>query len=272
MAPDMNTNAQTMAWMMDAWGQKHGHQPGIVTGKPIELGGSKGREAATGRGCLMVVNEAVRDADRSPEDLTMAIQGFGNVGSWMARLAHAEGYRVVGVSDVNGGVYNGDGLNIPSVLEHVREAGTVAGYPQAEDLGDDSILELDVDILVPAALGGVIDKTNADSIRAWLVAEAANHPVTPVADATLQERGLTVLPDILANAGGVTVSYFEWTQNIQQFHWEEDRVNRELYDHMTQAYQRVRDYARAKDISLRRAAFALAVERVAETAHLRGYV
>jgi glutamate dehydrogenase (NAD(P)+) len=272
MAPDMNTNAQTMAWMMDAWGQKHGHQPGIVTGKPIELGGSKGREAATGRGCLMVVNEAVRDADRSPEDLTMAIQGFGNVGSWMARLAHAEGYRVVAVSDVNGGVYNGDGLNIPSVLEHVREAGTVAGYPQAEDLGDDSILELDVDILVPAALGGVIDKTNADSIRAWLVAEAANHPVTPVADATLRERGLTVLPDILANAGGVTVSYFEWTQNIQQFHWEEDRVNRELYDHMTQAYQRVRDYARAKDISLRRAAFALAVERVAETAHLRGYV
>jgi glutamate dehydrogenase (NAD(P)+) len=272
MAPDMNTNAQTMAWMMDAWGQKHGHQPGIVTGKPIELGGSKGREAATGRGCLMVVNEAVRDADRSPEDLTMAIQGFGNVGSWMARLAHAEGYRVVAVSDVKGGIYNGDGLNIPSVLEHVREAGTVAGYPHGEDLGDDSILELDVDILVPAALGGVIDKTNADSIRAWLVAEAANHPVTPVADATLRDRGLTVLPDILANAGGVTVSYFEWTQNIQQFHWEEDRVNRELYDHMTQAYQRVRDYARAKDISLRRAAFALAVERVAETAHLRGYV
>jgi glutamate dehydrogenase (NAD(P)+) len=272
MAPDMNTNAQTMAWMMDEWGQKQGHAPGIVTGKPVALGGSKGREAATGRGCLMVTNEAVRDADRSPEDLTMAIQGFGNVGSWMGRLAHAEGYRVVAVSDVNGAIYNGDGLNIPSVLEHVREAGTVVGYEPAEALPGDDLLTLDVDILVPAALGGVIDKTNADDIRAWLIAEAANHPVTPVADASLRDRGVTIIPDILANAGGVTVSYFEWTQNIQQFHWEEDRVNRELHDHMTQAYNQVRDYARAKEIDLRRAAFALAVERVAEAAHLRGYV
>ena len=270
MAPDMNTNAQTMAWMMDAYGQRAGHSPGIVTGKPVALGGSLGREAATGRGVIMVLNEAVRDAGKRPEDLTMAIQGFGNVGSWTARLAAEEGYKIVAVSDVRGGVHNGGGFDVEKLLAHQRETGSVVGT--GEELGNDELLELDVDILVPAALGGVIREANAGRIKARMVVEAANHPVTPVADQILIDKGVTVLPDILANAGGVTVSYFEWTQNIQQFQWEEQRVNDELGKHMRNAYGQVRNYAQANGTDLRQAAFSIAVERVAEAAHLRGYV
>ncbi|MDQ3528640.1 MAG: glutamate dehydrogenase [Actinomycetota bacterium] len=270
MAPDMNTNAQTMAWMMDAYGQRAGHSPGIVTGKPVALGGSLGREAATGRGVIMVLDEAVRDAGKRPEDLTVAIQGFGNVGSWTARLAAEQGYKVVAVSDVMGGVHNGGGFDIEKLLAHQRETGSVVGT--GEDLGNDELLELDVDILVPAALGGVIRETNADRVKATMVVEAANHPVTPVADRILVDNGVTVLPDILVNAGGVTVSYFEWTQNIQQFQWEEQRVNDELGKHMRNAYGQVRNYASANGTDLRRAGFSIAVERVAEAAHLRGYV
>jgi len=272
MAPDMNTNAQTMAWMMDAYGQRAGHSPGIVTGKPVELGGSLGRDAATGRGVVMVTNEAVSDAGTSPDRLTMAVQGFGNVGSWTARLAAADGYRVVAVSDVGGAIHNPRGLNINDLMDHLRDSGSVAGYPDSEALTNEELLELDVDVLVPAALGEVITKSNADRIKAQWVAEGANHPVTPVADRMLVDNGVVVIPDILANAGGVTVSYFEWTQNIQQFSWEEDRVNAELGKHMRTAYQQVRDYGRARSCDLRHAAFAIAVERVATAAHLRGYV
>ncbi|HVM14383.1 MAG TPA: Glu/Leu/Phe/Val dehydrogenase dimerization domain-containing protein [Egibacteraceae bacterium] len=272
MAPDMNTNAQTMAWMMDAYGQRGGHTPAIVTGKPVPLGGSLGRDAATGRGAVIVMNEAVRDMGRQPEDLTVAIQGFGNVGSWAARLAANEGYRVVAVSDVNGGIFEHRGLNVPDVMSHARESGSVVDYPNCDVLTNEDLLELDVDILMPCALGGVITKANADRIAAKLIIEGANHPVTPVADRILDERGVTVVPDILANAGGVTVSYFEWTQNIQQFHWEEDRVNSELAKRMTRAYQEVRDHSRMHDTDLRHAGFAIAVDRVATAAHLRGYV
>jgi len=272
MAPDVNTNAQTMAWMMDAYGQRAGHTPAIVTGKPIELGGSLGREAATGRGAVMVCDEAVRDAGRAPADLTMAVQGFGNVGSWTARVAAEQGYRVVAVSDVNGGVVARQGLDVAALTRHVAEARTVVGFPGAEPLTNDELLELDVDVLVPAALGGVITKRNADRVRAGIVVEAANAPVTPVADKVLADRGVTVLPDILANAGGVTVSYFEWTQNIQQFSWTEERVNAELASHLVTAYRQVRDRAQADATDLRRAAFAIAVDRVATAAHLRGYV
>jgi len=272
MAPDVNTNAQTMAWMMDAYGQRAGHTPAIVTGKPVELGGSLGREAATGRGVVIVTNEAVRTSGRRPDELTMAIQGFGNVGSWTARLAAEEGYRIVAVSDVRGGITNTNGLDVATVLAHVQESGSVVDAPGSEPISNEELLELDVDILVPAALGEVIDKTNADQIRATMVVEAANHPVTPVADRTLQERGVTVLPDILANGGGVTVSYFEWTQNIQQFSWPESRVNEELASHMTTAYRQVHDRADVEGTDLRHAAFAIAVERVAAAAHLRGYV
>ncbi|MBA3621139.1 MAG: glutamate dehydrogenase [Euzebyales bacterium] len=270
MAPDMNTNAQTMAWMMDAYGQRAGHSPGIVTGKPVALGGSLGREAATGRGAVMVLDEAVRDAGKRPEGLTMAIQGFGNVGSWTARLAAEQGYKIVAVSDIAGGVHNGGGLDIEKLLAHQHETGSVVGT--GEELGNDELLELDVDVLVPAALGGVIREANADRIKAGMIVEAANHPITPVADRILADRGITILPDILANAGGVTVSYFEWTQNIQQFQWEEQRVNDELGKHMRGAYGQVHNYAQANDTDLRQAAFSIAVERVAEAAHLRGYV
>ncbi|MGH8933106.1 MAG: Glu/Leu/Phe/Val family dehydrogenase [Egibacteraceae bacterium] len=272
MAPDVNTNAQTMAWMMDAYGQRAGHTPAIVTGKPVALGGSVGRDAATGRGVVMVTNEAVRDAGRSPDGLTMAVQGFGNVGSWTARLAAAQGYRIVAISDVQGGIHHPAGLPIPGVLEYAGNAGTVTGYPGAEPINNADLLLLDVDVLVPAALGHVITKANADLVRARLIVEAANAPTTPVADRMLLANGITVVPDILANAGGVTVSYFEWTQNIQQFRWDSDRVNLELAKHMVTAYQQVRDYAHAHNRDLRHAAYAIAVERVATAAHLRGYV
>ena len=272
MAPDMSTNAQTMAWMMDAYGQRQGHTPAVVTGKPVALGGSLGRDAATGRGCIIVLNEAVRDAGKQPEDLTVAIQGFGNVGSWSARLAADEGYRVVAVSDVRGAIRNDKGLDIEALIGHARETGSVVDFTESEPMDGDELLELDVDVLIPAALGEVITKSNMDDIRASIIVEAANHPITPVADAALCDRGVTIIPDILANAGGVTVSYFEWTQNIQQFSWTEERVNSELNTMMTSAYQQVRDQAEAQKSNLRRAGFALAVQRVAEAAHLRGYV
>ncbi|MGI8574914.1 MAG: Glu/Leu/Phe/Val family dehydrogenase [Egibacteraceae bacterium] len=272
MAPDMNTNAQTMAWMMDSYGQRAGHTLAIVTGKPVELGGSLGRDAATGRGVVMVIDEAVRDAGLQPEELSVAIQGFGNVGSWTARLASDRGYKIVAVSDITGGIYNADGLDIDRVREHVEEASGVAGYPDADAISNEELLELDVDILIPAALGEVIHKSNAHRIQADMIVEAANHPTTPVADRILDDAGKTIIPDVLANAGGVTVSYFEWTQNIQQFQWEEERVNDELGRHMRTAYRQVRDRADSDGTDLRHAAFAIGVDRVAKAAHLRGYV
>ena len=272
MAPDVNTNAQTMAWMMDAYGQRSGHTPAIVTGKPVELGGSLGREAATGRGVVMVLDEAMRDAGLQAEGTTVAIQGFGNVGSWTARLAASAGYRVVAVSDVRGGILDMGGLDVAGVLGHVHETGSVVGYPGTDAISNEDLLELDVDVLIPAALGEVITKANADRVRPGILVEAANHPVTPYAHHVLLGNGVTVLPDILANAGGVTVSYFEWTQNIQQFSWDLDRINAELGRIMRTAYSQVKSYAVADDLDLRRGAFCLSVERVATAAHLRGYV
>jgi glutamate dehydrogenase (NAD(P)+) len=272
MAPDVSTNAQTMAWMMDEYGRREGHTPAIVTGKPVELGGSVGRDAATGRGCIYVLNEVVEDRGEEPGDLTMAIQGFGNVGAWAARLAELDGYSVVAVSDVNGAIYDERGLRVLDVQQHVQETGSVIGYGDAEELSNADLLELDVDVLIPAALGEVITTDNVDRIQAKVIVEGANHPTTPAAEQRLFDRGVTVVPDILANAGGVTVSYFEWTQNIQQFKLDEERVNRELREHLVEAYSQVRDRARAKELSLRRAAFELAVQRVATAAQLRGYV
>lgn len=272
MAPDMNTNAQTMAWMMDAWGRAHGHEPAIVTGKPVPLGGSKGREAATGRGTVMVLDEASKQHDWTPEDLTIAIQGYGNVGSWTARLAADRGYRIVAVSDVDGAIHAPDGISTDMLDKHVKEAGTVGGFEGAEDIEGDALLELDVDVLIPAALGEVINHTNADDIRARIVIEAANNPVTPVADQILNDRGVIVIPDILANAGGVTVSYFEWTQNIQEFQWTEEEVNEQLSRYMRTAYRKVRERAEDLETTMRRAAFAIGISEVAEVAHLRGYV
>jgi glutamate dehydrogenase (NAD(P)+) len=271
-APDVNTDAQTMAWMMDAYSSRYGYTPAIVTGKPVELGGSQGRDAATGRGVVYCLEEAARDLGVELEGATVAVQGFGNVGSWFARLVGELGCKVVAVSDVRGGIYRDEGLSVPAVLDWAREHGSVVGAPGTESITNEELLELPVDVLVPAALDRVIHEGNADRIRAGIVAEAANHPVTPAGDAILQDAGKVVIPDILANAGGVTVSYFEWVQNIQQFRWEEERVNTELKKTMSRAWRNVHGRATVDAVPLRLAAFAIAVEKVERAARLRGYV
>jgi glutamate dehydrogenase (NAD(P)+) len=282
-APDMNTNAQTMSWILDQYGRKYGHTTGIVTGKPVALGGSHGRDAATGRGAVIVLDQAAKELGAGdPSELTVAIQGFGNVGSWAARVAAERGYRVVAVSDVEGAIHRADGFDIDDLVAHEREAGTVVGMAGTERLSNEELLELDVDVLLPAALGGVIDDENADRIAARLIVEGANHPVTPLADEILKERGVVVVPDILANAGGVTVSYFEWVQNNQEMSWGLEDVNRQLERRLTHAFERCRSFQQERadeakawgsdHLSMREAAFALAVERVTEAATLRGYV
>ncbi|MEM8902198.1 MAG: Glu/Leu/Phe/Val dehydrogenase dimerization domain-containing protein [Actinomycetota bacterium] len=274
-APDMNTNAQVMSWFMDEYGRRNGHTTQIVTGKPIALGGSLGREAATGRGVVVVLGEAVRAMELGePSELTIAIQGFGNVGSFAARCAHELGYRVAAVSDVNGAIYSPSGLDVPKLLEHVAESGTVVDFAGADALTNEELIRLDVDVLIPAALGEVVTDRNVDEVRARLIIEAANHPVTPIADEALHERGVVVVPDILANAGGVIVSYFEWVQNNQELRWEEAEVNRRLDQRLTTAYRACRDFQNSSDDvgSLREAAFGLAVDRVVEAATLRGYL
>jgi glutamate dehydrogenase (NAD(P)+) len=271
-APDMGTNAQTMAWMMDEYGKKHGYTPGIVTGKPVELGGSPGREEATGRGVVICARESAKRLGINFHGARVAIQGFGNVGYWTAAIAAEAGAKVVAVSDVGGGTYNPDGLDMAKLTEHRAEAVSVANFPGGTEVSNEDLLELECDILIPAAIHGVINTTNADDVRAKLVVEAANGPTTPAADEMLHARGVTVAPDILANSGGVTVSYFEWVQNIQQFRWEVDDVNFQLKKRMTKATAQV--FARAADdaTSLRDAAFDIAVERVANADKLRGFV
>ena len=271
-APDVNTDAQTMAWMMDAYSSRYGYTPAIVTGKPVELGGSLGRDAATGRGCVYCLAEAARDLDIGLEGATVAVQGFGNVGSWFARLVRDLGCRVVAVSDVQGGIHRDGGLDLDAVVDHARESGSVVDAPGTERITNEELLELDVDVLVPAALDRVVNERNADRVNAPVIVEAANHPVTPAADEILHEAGKTVIPDILANAGGVTVSYFEWVQNIQQFRWEEDHVNEELRKTMSRAWTNVHARAKREEIPLRLAAFAIAVEKVEHADRLRGYV
>jgi glutamate dehydrogenase (NAD(P)+) len=270
-APDMGTNAQTMAWMMDAYGQRYGYTPGIVTGKPVELGGSPGREEATGRGVVICAREAAKRLGQQFRDARIVIQGFGNVGYWAAKFALEAGARVVAVSDVAGGAYNPSGLDVDAVARHLQEELSVTSYPEADAVENDELIELECDILVPAAIQGVIHSGNADRVKADLLVEAANGPTSPVADRMLQERGISVVPDILANAGGVTVSYFEWVQNIQQFRWDLDQVNFELKKRMTRATEQVFTRAEEQSTSLRAAAFDLAVGRVARAAEIRGY-
>jgi glutamate dehydrogenase (NAD(P)+) len=273
-APDMNTNAQTMSWILDQYGRKHGHTNQIVTGKPVALGGSYGREEATGRGCVVVTDAALKDlGHRDPAGATMAIQGFGNVGSWAARIASERGYRIVAVSDVHGAIFAGGGLDVDALMHHMVETGSVVDAPGSEPISNDELLELDVDVLMPAALGGVITHENAEKIRADVIVEGANHPVTPVADLHLHDRGIIVVPDILANAGGVTVSYFEWVQNNQEIQWDLADVNHRLEIKLERAYQQCRAFQDDHEgLNLREAAFALAVERVVEAASLRGYL
>jgi glutamate dehydrogenase (NAD(P)+) len=271
-APDMGTNAQTMAWMMDAYGQKYGYEPAIVTGKPVELGGSPGREEATGRGVVICAQEAARRLGLDWTGARVAVQGFGNVGSWTAIIAAETGATVVAVSDVAGGVHNPKGLNIGAVLKHQKESVSVASFPDGEEVSNEELLELNCDILIPAAIEGVINTGNADEVKARLVVEAANGPITPAADMMLTDRGVTIVPDILANSGGVTVSYFEWVQNIQQFRWELKQVNDELTKRMKTATELVFAKAAEHEVPLRGAAYAIAVDRVAHAAEVRGYI
>ena len=271
-APDMGTNAQTMAWMMDAYGQRYGYTPGIVTGKPVELGGSYGREQATGRGVATCMLAYSRTEQQQPSDIRVAIQGYGNVGSWTARIAREHGFKIIAVSDVKGGIYQAEGLDIAAVDRWFAVAGSVAGFTGATPITNEQLLELDCDYLVPAALGEVIDGSNASLVKARVLIEAANHPVTLAGDRILAERKVAVLPDVMVNAGGVTVSYFEWTQNIQQFRWSLERVNEELGRRMFTVFGDVMGRAGRDGTRPRQAAFDLAVERVGKAILLRGFV
>lgn len=272
-APDVGTNAQTMAWMMDAYGQRYGHTLAIVTGKPPELGGSLGRDQATGRGVAVCMAEYAKLQGEDPHDLSVVIQGYGNVGSWTARIASKEyGFRIIGVSDVKGGIYNPEGLDIDALDRWYAIAGSVAGFDAGDPITNADLLELECAYLVPAALGEVITGENAPQLRARAVIEAANHPVTPDGDAVLAERGITLIPDVLVNAGGVTVSYFEWTQNIQQFRWSLERVNEELTARMVAAFHSVMGRSARDGTRPRQATFDIAVDRVARAIKLRGFV
>ena len=270
-APDVNTNAQVMAWIMDEYSRMHGFSPAVVTGKPVDLFGSRGREEATGRGLVLALAEYVKDAQRGQiRGKTFAVQGFGNVGSWTCRFLHEQGGRIVAVGDAGGAVRNADGLDISALLEHARATRSVAGFAGGEAITNEALLLLDVDVLVPAALGGVITEANASEVRAKIVLEAANAPTTPKADEILEARGVIVLPDIWVNAGGVTVSYFEWAQNIQRFSWDEERITSELARHMREAYATLARVARERKVSLRTAAFIVAIGRVGRATALRG--
>ena len=271
-APDMGTNAQVMAWMMDAYGQLHGYSPGAVTGKPIELGGSYGREAATGRGVCDVAMLAAVDAGLQMDGVTIAIQGFGNVGSFAARRMDEIGAKIVAISDQSCAIFNPAGLDLDPVFEYKKHNETLGGCSFGEKITNEELLQLDVDILVPAAIEGVITTVNADNIKAKLVVEAANSPVTYGGDAILRGNGVQVVPDILANAGGVIVSYFEWAQNIQRFRWPLERVNDELYTTISRGYERTRDMAKERNLTLRGAAYAVAVGAVAKAIELRGFI
>jgi len=277
-APDVNTNAQVMAWILDEFSSRHGYTPAAVTGKPISLGGSLGREEATGRGVMYVMMEYARDFGIPLKDSRVVIQGFGNVGGHLARLLHTEaGAKVIAVSDVSGGVVNEKGLDIPALLAHtaagkpVREWQGSGGGGGGRAISNAEIWTVPCDWLVPAALGGVITReTNARTLDCKVVVEGANEPTTPIADLILEERGIPVIPDFLANAGGVTVSYYEWAQNLQQYRWTHEQVNRELQATLTKAYTGVRDLAKQKGVTFRTAAYAIALQRVAEAERLRG--
>ncbi len=271
-APDVYTDAQTMAWIMDTYSMQKGYSvPGVVTGKPISLGGSEGRGEATGRGCAYVIREAAPHVGIKIHGGTVAVQGFGNAGSVAAKILHDEqGAKIVAVSDTKGGIYHADGLNPHAVEAHKQKTGSVVGFPGAKAISNAELLEVKADVLVPAALENQITGKNADKIAAKLVAEAANGPTLPEADKILFERKVTVLPDVLANAGGVTVSYFEWAQDIQGFYWSLDEVNRRLESVMVRSYKEVHEVAEARHVHNRTAAYVLAIQRVADAIRLRG--
>jgi glutamate dehydrogenase (NAD(P)+) len=270
-APDINTNAQTMAWMMDTYSMHVGHTvPGVVTGKPISLGGSEGRVEATGRGAVVTIIEAAQHLGLDIEGATVAVQGFGNAGSVAAALIAETGARVVAVSDVFGGIHRADGLDIKAVRSWLAEHGTVVGFPGAEPLSNAALLELDVDVLAPAAVESQITGANAERVKAKILAEIANGPTTPEADVILARNGVLIIPDILCNAGGVTVSYFEWVQDLNRDQWSEVIVNAKLAEIMVRSFGQVLAMAEREDVDMRLGAYLLAVDRVASATALRG--
>ncbi len=271
-APDVNTNAEIMGWIMHEYSKYAGFSPAIVTGKPLDLFGSEGRAAATGRGVMDVLASALEEKGKSFSDVTVAVQGFGNVGSNAALLIAERGAKIVAVADHTGGVGNEDGLNVTDLAKWVAKHRGVKGFPGGDAFDGSEVITWDVDVLVPAALENAIHEGNANDIKASIIVEGANAPTTPEADKTLVDRGVLIVPDILANAGGVTVSYFEWAQNIQQFRWDEERVNLELDNKMKLAYQAVRQTADEYNIDLRTAAFVLAIRRVGRAALSRVHI
>ncbi len=271
-APDVGTNAQTMAWLMDEYGKLHGHTPAIVTGKPIALQGSYGREAATGRGVVYMLEEAARTTGVELKGARVVVQGYGNVGSWAARLAAELGCKLIAVSDARGAIRNDDGIDPDRLHEHVSEGREVPEYEDAEQVSPEELLATECEVLVPAALGGMIHEANADSVNCKLIVEGANSPTTPAADTILADKGIFVVPDVMANAGGVVVSYFEWVQNLQHFRWSEEDVNERLANIMRGAYETVCDRAEKDDVPMRVAAYSIGIERVLEAARLRGYL
>jgi len=280
-APDVNTNAQVMAWIMDEYGKLHGDTPAVVTGKPVSLGGSLGRQSATGRGVVHAYIEAARTLGLRPDATRVAVQGFGNVGSWAAQIITELGCKLIAVSNTSGAIHSEAGIDPNSLLRHLADGGRLVEYPHAADangveaITPEELISLDCEVLIPAALGGALHAANANSVRARMVVEGANNPTTPEADEILRENSVLVIPDVLANAGGVIVSYFEWAQNLQHFSWDEREVNDRLATRMRQAYREVQERASANLVPLRVSAYELGIERVVEAGRLRrhrGYV
>ncbi|HIK95440.1 MAG TPA: glutamate dehydrogenase [Planctomycetes bacterium] len=269
-APDMGTNAQVMAWIVNQYEKYHGFNPACVTGKPLELHGTDGREEATGRGVGLLTAAMLQKFNRSLDGTTIAIQGFGNVGSFAASYLHDNGAKVVAISDISGGRYDPAGIDIAAAVLHVARHRSLDGFETAQQISNEELLALDVDVLIPAALGGVLTKENAADVRAQYVVEAANGPVLPDADQILHERDIVVLPDILANAGGVTVSYFEWVQNQQYFRWDLERTRAELAKTLTVSFEKMWDIATQKHIPLRSAAYLMGIGRVGRATVLAG--
>jgi glutamate dehydrogenase (NAD(P)+) len=271
-APDVNTNAQTMAWIVDEYSKFHGFSPGVATGKPVELYGSQGREAATGRGVALCTRWALEDLGIQIKGSRFAMQGFGNVGSWAARVLAAEGAKLVAVGDHGGYIANPDGFDVPALAEHVEQVSnrSVAGFPGSDQITAAELFAMDVDALIPAALGGVITPEVARNVRAKVIVEGANGPTTSEAHEQLVRQGVRIVPDILANAGGVTVSYFEWVQNSQRFYWEKNEVNLKLQHILRKAYDEVNKLAAKKKFDHRTAAFIIAIREVGKATALRG--
>lgn len=272
-APDMGTNPQVMAWFMDTYSMNVGYSvPAIVTGKPINIGGSLGRSQATGRGVVICAVEALRQMGRSDaSQIRVAVQGFGNVGSNAALIAYEQGFRVVGAADITGGVQNPNGLDIPALIAYVAETGGIAGFGGGDEISNEELLTLDCDVLIPAAMEDQITERNANDIKARLIVEGANGPTTPEADDILRDRGVLLVPDILANAGGVIVSYFEWVQDLQSFFWDETEVNRQLERILARSYEATAAMSEEHDVDMRTAAQVLAIKRVADALTVRGF-